>query len=709
MNRSIDMPMNASAGTGKFFEKYKGNKIALYGLGTETQRALALLDNMYEIVGLLDSFRTDGELYGRRIVSFDVAVSVGVRLIIVVARPGSCRAIKKQIGKSCQDKGIALMDIRGKDLLEEKKVSYCFTSTDGITKAELEERIKDADVVSFDLFDTLVIRQTLYSDDVAEYVGVRLREKGICSSDFIADFSRKRLQSEKELSRRSVPSLTEIYQNMLDSLDIDTEYITITAQELAEIEWEIDFELIVPRWEVCDIFKETICRGKKVYVVSDTYYSQSQLEQILEKCGITEYTGILSSSECGTSKTQMLYQVLKNHAKAERYLHVGDDITTDIESAARFGIDTFRVYSGLEMYESAGGLGLSDYIEHLSDRLKIGMFVSCIFNSPFQFEKEDRRIEISDAYGIGYLLCAPLISDFVLWFSKCMEKNRFDNIWFSARDGYLIKKMYAYLMDTLGRKDESVYFLASRTAAVRAGMMNEDDIKYVDGMKFGGTLRENLQERFGIDIKNDEEKSFSDYQNIIFGNAIRSRENYRRYIENIDMRGGSNGKTAFFDFVAKGTTQMYIQRIVPNHLIGFYFMQLEPEYMADSGIDVWSFYKCEHGKNCTVYEDYYILETILTAPHPSVVDFDRNGQPIYARETRSDEDIHCSEKMQDGVMDYFKLYLKLCPITERTVDKEIDGIFLDLIHKLKISARDFWNLIIEDPFFNRMTDMADVI
>ncbi len=40
-----------------------------------------------------------------------------------------------------------------------------------------------------------------------------------------------------------------------------------------------------------------------------------------------------------------------------------------------------------------------------------------------------------------------------------------------------------------------------------------------------------------------------------------------------------------FDFVAKGTTQMYLQRLFPQHMKGFYFLQLEPEFMAEKGLD----------------------------------------------------------------------------------------------------------------------------
>ena len=63
-----------------------------------------------------------------------------------------------------------------------------------------------------------------------------------------------------------------------------------------------------------------------------------------------------------------------------------------------------------------GNLGFADYMDTLSEHLKIGMFVAKIFNSPFQFETENKRITISDIYDVVYLLCAPMISGFVLSF-----------------------------------------------------------------------------------------------------------------------------------------------------------------------------------------------------------------------------------------------------------------------------------------------------
>lgn len=693
----------------RLFEEYKNKKIAIYGLGTESEKAIKVLDKSFEIIGLLDGFREDGNLYGKPVISLQDAMEDRIALVIVVARPGSCRAIVKRIGDVCRKNNVAVMDIRGKDLLAKGRVTYNFLQIPEATQAKLSELIKEAEVVSFDLFDTLVMRQTLSSDDVPEFVNCKLEERGI----FIKEFYRRRIASEKELSKEMAPTLMKIYDDMLAKLDDKLDINDITAEKLADLEWKIDYELLVPRQEVCDIFRKAVADQKAVYVVSDTYYSRSQLSEILLKCGITEYTDILSSSEYGTGKMQRLYGVLKDKEYGKKCVHIGDDIVTDVECAASWGIETFHLWSGIDLLEMAGNLGLADYMDELSDRLKIGMFIAKIFNSPFQFDTQDKCIKVSDAHDIGYIFCAPIISDFVHWFYRQVKKQNLENVWFCARDGYLIKKLYEHLLSLSGEQRELVYFLTSRIASIRAGMQSERDIRYVDDMKFSGTLEECLLERFGIEaeavahtsITHDAEGLLK-YKELILEKADKERRNYQRYIERIGIR---KGDIAFFDFVAKGTCQMYVQRLVENHLQGLYFLQLEPEYMKEQGLDIQPFYSREELETSAIYDNYYILETLLTAPHPSVSGFDESGAPIYARENRFSKDMKCFHKVQAGVCEYFETYLKLCPMAERKENKKLDEVFLSLIHGIQIMDEDFLSQIIEDPFFNRMTNITDVL
>lgn len=692
-----------------YFRKYKNKKVALYGLGTESEKALNQLDGFLDVIGLLDSFKEEGELYQKPIISMKQAIARKIELVIVVARPGSCKAISRKIGDVCRENHIALMDIRGKDLLAPNQISYDFCHLQGMTKKELTEKIEQADVISFDLFDTLVMRQTYAPEDVAGYVECRLREDGY----FFENFRQKRLESEKELSKFTAPTLEQIYENVIAIWSEGQKTPIRSAAELAELEWNIDYDLIVPRKDVCDIFKETVSGGKPVYVVSDTYYSKKQLAKILKKCGITEYADILASSEHKTSKTQNLYSILLEKEEGAKHLHIGDDIVADMESATRNGLETCRIYSGLDLLEAAGYLGLEKYLDELSDRLKIGLFVANIFNSPFQFETEDKKITVADAYDVGYLFCAPMISDFVFWFNRMAEEQNLKNIWYSARDGYLIQKLYRELVKSYGREDKAIYFLTSRTAAIRAGMQSEEDIQYVDRMKFSGTLEQNLKKRFGIDAGDvrstdisEEQPGLLKYAKSIMENAQKEFANYQKYIDTLNIE---EGNIAFFDFVAKGTTQMYMQRLVKKRLKGLYFLQLEPEYMQHKGLDIQSFYMEKENKVSAIFDNYYILETLLTAPYPSVQGFNENGEPIYAAETRSNKDIACFGRAQDGISAYFSLYLRLCPEEARKENKKLDEVFLSLIHGIKIIDEDFLNLIVEDPFFNRMTNVTDLL
>ena len=65
----------------EILDKNHNKPIALYGIGTETERLLSELGNGISVVGILDGFREEGEIYGYPIIPIMEAVSKGVRLI----------------------------------------------------------------------------------------------------------------------------------------------------------------------------------------------------------------------------------------------------------------------------------------------------------------------------------------------------------------------------------------------------------------------------------------------------------------------------------------------------------------------------------------------------------------------------------------------------------------------------------------------------
>lgn len=672
-------------------KQYKDKKIAVYGLGTETERFLQKYATETSVVCLLDGFRECGELYGVPIWSLQQAVEMQISLIIVVARPGSCKAIRKYIGEICRKNGILLYDVRGCDLLAEVVTRFDFQTVAGESQNALMDKINCAEIVSFDLFDTLITRKIYSYTDIFDLIEFEINNRGV----FCPNFKELRLSAEKELSKTTAPTLEQIYSELLKNADC--EYLC--KEELAQIEWKIDFSLLLKRESMCKLYEELLSAGKKVVVITDSYYKKEQIEQIFSKLNISKCNNIFISCEYGVSKKLGLYDLVLNVCNTYNILHIGDDEINDIEEASKKNMNTHRIYSGADLFDAIGGLGIEKAVNTFSDRVKCGLFISRIFNSPFQFEQKNCRITIETAFDIGYLICGEMVLNFILWMKEYAEKKGISQILFCARDGYLIKDLY----QKIDGQTNSVYFLTSRMAAMRAGVETNADIVYADSMKYSGTQKEALKARFGIELVECEKEERTKQ---ILKKAQEQKRNYQNYIKGIQL---NDERIVIFDFVAKGTVQMYLERIFEQKIKGLYFMQLEPGFMKDKGLDIEPYYLNEEGKSSAVFDNYYILETILTSPFPQLEEFDNKGEPVFARETRSKSDIQCFEAMQDGIKAFFNDYIEIVPKAKREQNKELGEILLALINKVEINDEDFLNLKVEDPFFGRMTDIKDII
>ena len=670
---------------------HKEDKIAIYGLSPLTETVGKQLSG-YQVVGLLDGYRTSGVLYGLPIISLEEAVQANVRVIIAAARAESCKVIAKRIGDACAEHGIALLDARGNDLRTPKKPAYSFADVPGVTKRELLDLIDSHDVISVDLFDTLLMRRTLFPTDLFEIVGLRLKKRGF----EIQDFPQKRLEGERELKERTIPTLLEIYMYMLERYSITG----IQPGKLEQWEWEADRDLVVPREEVCALLREAFQNGKPLYIVSDTFYTKAQLEALLKHAGITEYSDIMTSCEYQTDKARQLFARLRERVPGKTCLHIGDSLEADAEGAKRNGCTACRLYSGLELFEKAGYLGLWEKIRGLSGRIQAGMLAAGLFNSPFQFEDSEKKISVANAQEIGYIFLGPVITGFIHWLYGQVRKQNLQNIWFCARDGYLMKQLYEQLDPTV----KSVYFLTSRFAASRAGMENEEDIRYVEEMRFSGSIQEQLWARFGISVEEPtERRRLLDYGPEILKVSEANRKRYLQYIEGLEI---VDGDVAFFDFAARGTVQMYMRRMLKRKLKGFYFFQLDRAYMEEKQLDILPFYEWEDSE---ISKNFYMLEAVITSPQPPFLGFDENGNACFSEESRTDRDLRCIREVQTGIAKYFEVYQKIAPEWEIEEEKELGGMILSLLHEIDIRDQDFLALKVDDPFFNRVSNISDLL
>ena len=169
-----------------FLEKEDGRRIVIYGTGEWAQ---IILENCPEapIFGLLDGYYHEGELIGRKIIPLESLEGKPVK-IVIVARKTSEILVYKRISDFCRAHQIPVYNLEG------VRLDAPGADASGATAWDVEslyEKLLPFGQISFDIFDTLLLRKTVFRERLYQMFG---RTQGL---DF--DFCGVRLQAEKSL------------------------------------------------------------------------------------------------------------------------------------------------------------------------------------------------------------------------------------------------------------------------------------------------------------------------------------------------------------------------------------------------------------------------------------------------------------------------------------------------------------------------------
>ena len=689
----------------KHFSAMQGSKLAIYGTGQNTK---AILDNFTSdnIVGLMGEVRT-GEtesIYGKRIITIDEAVALGVDTIIIVARASNVRIIYRRISDVCAANSINIYDISGKTVRIEI-FEKSFEKYTKISEEILKDKIDKADVVSFDVFDTLIMRRVLYPRDIFELTGRQLGDDS---------FNKRRIKAEIDLYQEGKnPNINEIYERIGGGITPD-------------IEIQIESQYLMKREAMAAILQYARKLGKTVYLVSDMYLPKHIIKDLLEGLEIQiETDNILVSCDYCVSKPNGLFDVLRSMVGAKKILHIGDNFDADIESARRYGIDdTFHIESSLVMLEDSYASEILNCESSLTNHMLIGEFVCKQLNNPFLFSKTGGKISIDNNYEMAYSLIAPFVYCLFGWLIKQARELQLDRILLQARDGYIFKKIYDFLQAQGIDLPVMEYFYTSRTAAVLAGIINEEDILHATRLFYNGKIEDMLKLRFGLSGKEiflrndyydmDDENYILLHRDAIMRHAEAARKKYKAYIEKLCIPCGTN--VGFFDFMSRGTCQKALSNFVDFSLIGLYFAFIQDEVEYKSNVRIIPMLEPQKKfinifeRTQMVLDNYPFLESIITSNEPMLSDFDAYGNPIFMKERRTTQQLQNLQEIHTAILDYIKnSKVELNDIYE--ADLMVPNFLLKLIQEKysQIGADYFKNGEYFGEFINNTRKLQDFI
>ncbi|MBD8497956.1 hypothetical protein [Paenibacillus arenosi] len=647
----------------KHFSEYKERKIVVYGIGLNTKNILDGCED-FNIVGLMDPNKFGEMIYGKKILTYDEVVEQRPEAIVVIARPNSAKLIYRRIHNFCEQNNILLFDINKNNLFDLFDYSKLHNENDpyfSTSEVQLREQIMNHEIISFDIFDTLIMRKVLHPQDVFTLV----EQKAINNGYDVFGFSQQRAETERMLFLQTNPTIYEIYNALQERLGItDKEKVSLMNIELA-----IEKQVLIQRKNMVEVLKYAVSCGKKVYLISDMYLPKAILEEILNDLGVYGYIDIYVSCEHRVAKYNGLFPIFKENVHGSSYLHIGDNYDADGIPAIQNGISAFAIKSAVDMLELSTYREVFNHLHTINDRSLVGLFISKVFNNPFSLYQSKGRPEISTLYNVGYLFVAPIMTNYIAWLLKVVKENAYECILFAARDGYLMQKLYKRAIEALNLQNmpRDIYFLTSRMICAASSMETVEDIANVSALPFSGSAEELLKIRFGLhddEILPFDKELYPDIQAYALAHekkiVDKSREYRRRYLEyfkSLDIKDGS--KVAYFDFVSTGTCQKYLTKILPCEITGVYFLY----YLSDStlakklsirALFEKGFYFQEQGY---IFNNYFFLETIVTSFDPSLSSFDENIKPVYRPETRSEGQLEYVRDMQSSIIDYLSEYM----------------------------------------------------
>lgn len=463
---------------------------------------------------------------------------------------------------------------------------------------------KNIQVVSFDIFDTLVQRTLERPVDV-----FTLMEPFIyrMTAGKIQNFGKTRYLAEKMARTKKTDAnpesnevlLSEIYDIFVSSGDMSQEQAELAMNE----EMRMERKVLIRKEDGISLLKAAKAAGKRVLLISDMYLPKSFLSSVLDGLGISGYDAFYISCEHDVRKHDgRLFDVVAQSegiVADSSWLHIGDNKVSDIDMAKSRGISALQLVRGPENLmrsKKYADMYLKSRGERtIWDSIQLGL-ISKEFHADTAGKIYLDTHFSGSPYQLGYAGMGPLLTGFALWLANKSLKDGISDLYFLARDGDVMKRVFDVIAPSVCPGIKTHYIYSSRRAAQVAGIDSAEAIMRMCGTQFhGADLGTFLYEKFGLSassVNGDvlQRHGFSltdrivkqdlmgpvlrlclDLREAIFEQSKFERDNYLAYLRSHGVDDAS--RIGLVDIGYAGSMQQSLSQMLGRTDIhGYYFM-----------------------------------------------------------------------------------------------------------------------------------------
>ncbi len=316
----------------------------------------------------------------------------------------------------------------------------------------LAEKLATYDVISFDVFDTLIFRPFSKPTDLFYFVAEAL--------DY-PDFPGIR----KEMERRA---REERYRKEGDREVTFAEIYAVLERETGigqeegmgtELDAECRYCFANPYMrQVAEAVRKY---GKRMIVTSDMYLREADIRRILEKAGYGKFDAYYISNEyrCSKHDGKLYERVRQEEGEGRRYVHVGDNPCSDVEQAKKHGFDA--VY-----YKNVNTAGMPFRPEDMS------AIAGSVYRGIVNAHLHNGCRTYGLPYEYGFLYGGWFAVGYCQFIHAYAVRHKTEKILFLSRDGDVLCQVYDKLYP--GECRQYVYWSRLAAAKLTAGRYKYD-------------------------------------------------------------------------------------------------------------------------------------------------------------------------------------------------------------------------------------------
>lgn len=297
------------------------------------------------------------------------------------------------------------------------------------------------DVVSFDIFDTLIFRPFSKPIDLFMILGEKYH---------ICNFQKIRVDAEKRAREQHAALFGNTEATIFDIYEIIEKMTGIPKELGVQNEFECELEFVRPNpycKRLFDLLKEQEVR---IIACSDMYLPKTYISELLLKCGYDGFEDIFVSCDYTFSKRNKgMYKMIRNKYGVQcKIVHIGDNYGVDVTAAQECGMDAIFI-------KNCNIAGMQYRAEGMSPL--IGSAYAGIVNMHLHTGLKS----YTPYYEYGFIYGGIYVLGYCNWIYEHARKNNVDRIFFLSRDGYIYKKVFDYLYPNI----ETKYVYWSRIAS----------------------------------------------------------------------------------------------------------------------------------------------------------------------------------------------------------------------------------------------------